>query len=258
MPARATAAATARRHAAPAPRIPRRVSGPAVRPVTMPDRRPLSGATVALPSARPLRRLRAVPDHRLLDTLLRSRAWIWLLGIGLGGIVFMQVSLLKMNSGISRAVETAATLERSNAQLEGQVAELSSGERIRTLASGLGLISPDAGSVGYLRVRPGVDGRRAARNMTTPSDQARQLLASGGRPTATAPIAPIVPIVPAATTTAPAPAATTTPAPAATATPAPAATATPAPAAAPVSAPTGGTTGTTGATGAAAAPSGQG
>jgi hypothetical protein len=104
MPARATA----RRQTTHAPRIPRRVSGPAVRPVPSP-RRPISGATVTLPSV-PLRHLRSLPDNRWLDGLLRSRAWIWLLGIGLGGIVFMQVSLLKMNAGISRAVESAATL----------------------------------------------------------------------------------------------------------------------------------------------------
>jgi hypothetical protein len=232
---------TAAARTAPAPRIPRRVSGPVVRPVPAPPRRQISGATVTFPTTGAMRRLRAVPDHRWLDSLLRSRAWIWLMGVGLGGIVFMQVSLLKMNAGIGRAVETAATLERTNAQLEGQVAELSSGDRIRTAAEGLGLIAPDAGSVGYLKVRPGLDGRRAARNMTAPSEQARQLLASGGRPTVVAPPAP-------ATTTTTA----TTATPQATATPAPQATATPAPTSAPPVAPTGA------ATGAATAPSGQG
>jgi hypothetical protein len=220
--------------------------------VPAPPRRPISGATVALPSGRPLQRLRALPDHRLLDTLLRSRAWIWLLGLGLGGIVFMQVSLLKMNAGIGRAVETASTLERANAQLEGQVAELSSGDRIRTAAKGLGLISPDAGAVGYLRVRPGgIDGRRAARNMTVPSDQARQALATDGRSNQAATTIAAAP--PATGTTTTTVAATTTPAaqatPAPTATPAPVASATPAPTAAPPAA---------GATGAATAPAGQG
>ena len=233
-----TRAAAARRHSAPAPRIPRRVSGPAVRPVPGPPRRQLSGATVAFPTTDSLRRLKAVPDHRWLDTLLRSRAWIWLLGIGLGGIVFMQVSLLKMNAGIGRAVETAATLERSNALLRSEVAELSSGERIRTLAAGLGLIAPDAGAVAYLRARPGVDGRRAARNMSAPTDQARELLENGGRVAS-----PVIPTTTTTTTTATtvAPEPAVTPAPVATATPAPVATATPAPTAAPVTTPAGAT-----------------
>ena len=248
MPSRA--AAPARRHSAPAPRIPRRTSGPAARPrpVPAPARRPISGATVTFPTTESLRRLRALPDNRWLDKLLRSRAWIWLLGVGLGGIVFMQVSLLKMNAGIGRAVETAATLERANAELQGQVATLSSGDRVRLLAGGMGLVEPDAGDVGWLRVRPGVDGRRAARNMSSPTEQARQLLASGGRVTAT-PVAPTTTTSP--TTTTPVTTTTTTtpaPAPAATATPAPVATATPAPQSVPASAPTGAT----------AAPSGQG
>jgi hypothetical protein len=239
------AAATARRQTTHAPRIPRRVSGPAVRSVPAP-RRPISGATVS--TTLPLHRLRALPDHRWLDSLLRSRAWIWIMGIGLGGIVFMQVSLLKMNAGISRAVESAATLDRSNASLEGQVAELSSGDRIQTLAAGLGLFAPSAGSVAYLRARPGVDADRAARNMTAPSDQAREVLASDGRSAATATTTTPQP------TTAATPAAgtTTAAAPVATATPAPVATATPAPTTSPPPAPTGA------ATGATAAPSGQG
>jgi hypothetical protein len=54
-------------------------------------------------------RIRALPEHRVIDRLLRSRAWIWALGALLGGIVAMQVSLLKLNSGISRAVETTTT-----------------------------------------------------------------------------------------------------------------------------------------------------
>jgi hypothetical protein len=214
--------------------------------VPAPVRRPISGATVTFPTTESMRRLRALPDHRWLDTLLRSRAWIWLLGIGLGGIVFMQVSLLKMNAGIGRAVESAATLERANAELQGEVAELSSGDRVRLLASGMGLVEPDAGTVGWLQVRPGVDGRRAARNMTPPTEQARQLLASGGR-TSVVPTTTTTTVPTTATTTTPV---ATTAAPVATVAPAPApvASATPAPESVAVSAPTGAT----------AAPSGQG
>ena len=57
--------------------------------------------------------------------------WICFVGVALMGIVAMQVSLLKLNSGISRAVETAATLERQNSGMEANIARLASGERIR-------------------------------------------------------------------------------------------------------------------------------
>src|SRR6188472_704139 len=132
----ATRTAARRSHAhrpATLPRHPRRISGPIARPVP-------NGPAIARPVPRrgstgAFERLRALPDNRWVDRLLRGRAWIWLIGIMLGGIVFMQVSLLKLNSGISRSVETAATLERVNAGLETEVARLSSGERIQRAAA---------------------------------------------------------------------------------------------------------------------------
>ena len=64
----------------------RRISGPIARSVpavTLPA--PRHGSTGAF------ERLRALPDHRMVDRLLRGRAWIWLIGLMLGGIVAMQV-----------------------------------------------------------------------------------------------------------------------------------------------------------------------
>ena len=143
----ATRTAARRSHAhahrpATLPRHPRRISGPIARPVP-------NGPAVARPFPRrgstgAFERLRALPDNRWVDRLLRGRAWIWLIGIMLGGIVFMQVSLLKLNSGISRSVETAATLERVNAGLETEVARLSSGERIQRAAAGEDMVAPPA------------------------------------------------------------------------------------------------------------------
>jgi cell division protein FtsB len=192
-----------------APRSPRRVSGPA-RPVA------LRGGAVAVPQPG---RLAGIADHRWLDTLLRSRAWIWLIGLLLGGIVAMQVSLLKLNTGISRAVQSSATLERQNADLEAQVARLSSGERIRAAAADLGLVMPDTPPT-YLRSRDS-DAERAARRMGPPSPEAIALMQAGGRSAAVQPET----TVPPAPTPTPAPEATpapqTTPVPLPTATPEP-------------------------------------
>lgn len=158
--------------------IPRRVSGPAAR-----------GGAVALPAPRRgttgiFERLSRLPDHAVVDRLLRGRSWIWLIGVALGGIVAMQVSLLKLNTGISRAVEASATLERQNAGLEADIAKLSSGERIQDGARKTGMVQPPAGSVNYLTVRPGSDARRAARAMKPPSPEAKQLLTALGTPAA--------------------------------------------------------------------------
>ena len=185
----------AHRHAT-LPRHARRLSGPVAR--TVPG--------VALPRPVPrgstgaFERLRALPDHRLVDRLLRGRAWIWLIGIMLGGIVAMQVSLLKLNAGISHSVETASTLERVNADLETEVARLSSGERIQTTAADEGMVAPPAGDVAYLTARPETDPGLAVDRMQSPSEEAEQVMANGGKaPAATVAPAPTATPMPTAT-----------------------------------------------------------
>jgi hypothetical protein len=158
-PASAAAHARTRSRRAPASRIPRRVSGP-VRPRAVTT----AGGAVALPRPfgapppwrRGLRRLATLPDHRLLDRLLNGSAWIVIVGTALIGIVFMQVSLLKLNAGIGNAVERAATLDRQNSELRAAVSELGSNDRIQAEAQRLGLVVPPAGSVTFL----GRDGKR--------------------------------------------------------------------------------------------------
>src|SRR3954454_10062505 len=163
--------ATVRRRAAPV--HPRRVSGPA-RPRPLP--------AVALPergSTGAFERFRALPDHRVVDRLLRSRLWIWLIGAMLGGIVAMQVSLLRLNAGISRAVQAQTTLERQNSALQAGIAELTGGDRVREAAAAEDMVDPPAGDTRYLRARPTVDARLAAHRMRPPSDEARAVMESG-------------------------------------------------------------------------------
>jgi len=186
----------------PAPRAPRRVSGPA-RPA--PERLRASASAsagagagaIALPrpgrpSGRPvdglaprvLDRLRALPDHPLLERLLRGRAWIALVALALGGIVAMQVSMLKINAGIGRAVEHSSTLERQNAELRATVSALSSEERIQREAMAMGLKMPAAGEVRYLTARGAEDARKAARVMRRPDPSSAQLAAQQAAATA--------------------------------------------------------------------------
>jgi hypothetical protein len=173
-PAPQTARRTTHARSTVAPRAPRRISGPvARRPVAVPGGLTTRGTTSVFA------RVRALPDHKLVDRLLRSRLWIWALAVALLGIVTMQVSLLKLNSGISRAVETSATFERANGELEAKIAQLSKTDRVQTGATALGMVMPAAGDVSYLTPRAG-DAARAARRMTAPSDAAAALLANHG------------------------------------------------------------------------------
>ena len=213
--------AAARRHAnrarqAPARRTAtRRVSGP-LRPI--PVAAPAGGA-VRRGSTGVFERIRALPETRLVDGLLRGRAWIWLIGILLGGIVAMQVSLLKLNAGISRAVTTASTLERQNADFEAQIARLSAGSRVRDTAATENMVTPAPGTIEFLRARPERDSRLAARRMVPPSAEALAIVENNGLEPGVLAAAPVVVTPDPATTTAE-PVAT----PVATATPEPVAT----------------------------------
>ena len=220
-PAAARSRSRTRARSTVAPRGPRRISGPLARA------RPAPAGAPALPATSVFARIRALPEHRVVDRLLRSRLWIWLIGAALGGIVAMQVSLLKLNSGISRAVETTTTLERQNADLEAAIARLSAPDRIEDGAAALGMVMPPAGDVGYLTAGPH-DPSNAVRRMRPPSADAAALLANHGIVPGSLDAAPTATAAPTTATPTTTPVPVVTPVPAAT--PAPAATATPAPA----------------------------
>jgi hypothetical protein len=158
-----------------APIHPRRVSGPSRRlaPAGVGGDR-TRGRTGAF------ERISRIPDHRVVDRVLRSRGCIWLIGLLLGGIVAMQVSLLRLNSGISRAVVTQSTLEKKNMALQSAIAELTSGERVTAAAAGGQMVDPPAGQTRYLTARPAGDPARAAQRYKPPSARAKLIMANDG------------------------------------------------------------------------------
>jgi hypothetical protein len=174
--------------------------------------RPRAVPAVALPAPGAFERLRGLPDKRVVDRLLRGRLCIWVIGVMLGGIVAMQVSLLRMNAGISRAVSTASVLEQQNADLEAENSRLTTGDKVRTFALDNGMIDPDAGNATFLTARPGTDAALAVKRMAPPSDTAIEVMNNGGKAlnaTTTAVTATTV----TATTASTQPVATPTPAP---------------------------------------------
>ncbi len=276
----------------PAPHRPRRVSGPAPPPRREPRAR-IDASVLAAPGAvayprprprphphprrvatRPQLRVVAggaaiayrvsdaamgVAGSRLMDRLVRSRVWIIVVAFALIGIVAMQVSMLKLNAGVGRAVETISTLERTNASMRAEVSRLSSGDRIQSLAGARGFVMPAPADVTYLRARDArADAARAAGRMIAPD---RELAGPAGAPVPTAPVitatpeqtaaAAATPPPPATTAAVTAPGATAPPAAAAPATTPGAAAAPPVQAAAPVTtaAPSGGVAPPSGATG---------
>lgn len=232
------------------PLAPRRVSGPARR------YRPVAPARPAPLAQRVARRAAAVPDARFLDRLIRGRAWIGLVGVMLMGLVFLQVSLLQLNTGIGRAVQSAATLERANQDLRTRNATLDATERVQQVAQDLGMVMPAAGQVRYLRAGAATPAAAAA-GLSAPAPVLQQSTVPAPVPQATPAVGAPAAAPVATTATGPAvqpPAPTQTAAPAQTTAPtqatAPAQTATttaapaqpvaqPAPTQAPVTQPTG-------------------
>jgi hypothetical protein len=143
--------------------IPRRRSGPA------PRRKQSTESFAALG-----RFAMRVPDARVLDRLIRGRLWIGLIAGALVALVFMQVSLLKLNTGISANLLTSQNLERENAELRASVSSLDSGQRIQDLAAARGMVMPDDGQLRFLTAGPPGDGERAARAITEPDVQGAQ------------------------------------------------------------------------------------
>ena len=143
--------------------IPRRRSGPA------PRRKQSTESFAALG-----RFAMRVPDARVLDRLIRGRLWIGLIAGALVTLVFMQVSLLKLNTGISADMLTSQGLERQNAELRASVSSLDSGQRIQDLAAARGMVMPDDGQLRFLTAGPPGDGARAAHAITAPDTAGAQ------------------------------------------------------------------------------------
>ncbi len=143
-----------------APRTPRRISGPAraARPAR-------SGGATDARRARTAGRLRRVvhslPDARGLDRLVRGRAWIAIIACALVGIVYLQVSLLGMNAGITRSLAVAQHLEAQNSQLQSEIAQAGAGGRVQDAAARAGMVLPPAAWAQYLTVGR-TDAARAA------------------------------------------------------------------------------------------------
>jgi cell division protein FtsL len=173
-PPAAAAAPTVRPRRAPAPRGPRRISGPA-RPATAP-RRPAAGATANQPGLvlGLLSALESLAQHRLLDRLIRGRVWIGLVAFALIGIVTLQLGLLKLNGGIGRALEHEALLQRENAALSIENSELAAGTRVEQSAAKLGMAFVPAGAQRFLAASGRGDVGKAAAALASAAHAAAQ------------------------------------------------------------------------------------
>lgn len=150
----------------PAPRSPRRVSGP-----SRPARRPIARTKPLVLGPLPARAaafVRALPDHSLLDRIVRGRTWIPLLGVLLAGIVAMQVEVLKLSASMGRTLERGTQLQSVNEQLRASVASLADDQRIERRAAGMGMVMAAPEAINFLPAHSGGDVRPALANVHQP------------------------------------------------------------------------------------------
>lgn len=163
----------------PGPRGARRVSGPlrGAGAATAQRLRPPSRLAPASAARRSLGAamrafLRSLPDHVVIDRLVRGRAWILALGVMLAGIVAMQVEILKLGASIGRSVQRTSDLEVRNEQLQASVAALADDQRIERMAAQIGMVMTPPTSVGFLPAGQRVSLSRALGNVHTPDANA--------------------------------------------------------------------------------------
>jgi hypothetical protein len=148
------------------PPKPRRVSGPARR---TPGKRPAharlrrGGLLLWLLSA-----LERLASHRLLDRLIRGRAWLMVLTFALIGIVTLQLALLKLNGAMGRALHSQALLQRENAALSIENSELSAADHVQAGAAQLGLAFASSASLRFLTPSLHGDFARGAAALASP------------------------------------------------------------------------------------------
>jgi hypothetical protein len=160
--------------AAAAPAIPPQpFPAPRHKPARPPRPRPVAPAGGALARGA-LARLRALPDHGLIDRLVRGRVWIPLLGVMLAGIVAMQVEVLKLGASLGRWVERTSVVAGRNAQLRASVASLADDQRIERLAAGMGMVMPQPTALQFLPAPSAADLAAALAGIRAP-DPARFL-----------------------------------------------------------------------------------
>jgi cell division protein FtsL len=147
-------------------RPPRRVSGPSRRPQAPQPRRALARA--GSPLLQLLAAAERLSSHRLIDRLVRGRAWLVLVTCALIGVVTLQLALLKLNGGVGRTLQTQSQLQRQNASLSIENSELAAADRVQSRAAQMGMEFASSTALRSLAANPHVDVNRAAGVLSAP------------------------------------------------------------------------------------------
>jgi hypothetical protein len=169
------------------------MGAPAISPRTRPARKPARPARKSAPRAKPATRARTsgnvamlpvtavggLADSGVVVGMSRSRVWIGVLGVLLGGIVAMNVVGLSLSASSSETALKVEALQQDNGVLQGRIATRLSNERVTQAATTLGLAVPAPDAVDYLK------------SSSSDADQAAERLANGSIANAPPVLAPL-------------------------------------------------------------------
>ena len=151
----------------PAPkRAPARSPRPASRPRSRPAGRSATGV-VRFPAnavGRTAATVSGIADSGFVTGMARSRAWIAVLGVLLGGIVAVNVVGLSLSAAGSETSAKIDELIRDNSVQRSRLAHRLSNGQITKAADALGLAVPAADAVNYLN-SSSADAKRAAERL---------------------------------------------------------------------------------------------
>lgn len=109
-----------------------------------------------------------VPTASVARPAARGRILIVVAGLLAAGLIYINVGKLEAGDGYGRYAQRALELQRDNTILRGNVARLSSSERIVRQARKLGMVMPQPEQFKYLHTRRG-DALKAVRTYTAPT-----------------------------------------------------------------------------------------
>lgn len=105
-------------------------------------------APVARTRPRAVPRARPRPQRRVRGGVL----WIAAFAIVLGGVVALNVAVLRLNISVSRLDRQQLELQAQNAALASQVSSAKSAQRIQQAANKLGYVPAPASDTSYLQL----------------------------------------------------------------------------------------------------------
>jgi hypothetical protein len=159
----------------------------------------------------PVNAVGGIADSGFVISMARSRVWIGVLGVLLGGIVAINVVGLSLSASGSQTSAKIDELVRDNSVQRSRLAHRLSNGRISKQASALGLAVPAPDAVNYLKSGD-ADAKRAAERLAdgsitnapplaTPSETATDpsTIAPATTTTTTVPSTPVTPAVDPAT-----------------------------------------------------------